>query len=248
METLIAVSAATAFIALIVYLWNSDSNSKKILRQPVSGDGGIESTDNAPSRSSQTPDSGEADQILTLERTVTSLKQQCADLVKQVEASKHERGLDGAKTVAAHTSTILLSEKIDALETENAALRTQLAELEITGAEQQHIITHQLGEIKKLAAAEKELTTIRGENSDLLEQFRKLEIQNEKDRRAMHTLQAAAAKSSELEAKAAGLREQNVQLLERLSHLHVSTKDKIAEQIEGLQELYHELESQHEHG
>ena len=248
METLIAVSAATAFIALIAYLWNSDSNSKKNLPQPVSADGDVDSTDNASSRSSKTPESAEADQILALEQTVTALKQQCADLVKQIEASKRERGLNGAKTIAAHTSTILLSEKIDVLETENAALRMQLAELENTQAEQQHTIAHQLGEIKKLAAAEKELTIVRGENSDLLERLRKLEIQNETDKRAMHSLQAAAAKTSELEAKAAGLRQQNAQLLERLSHLHVSTKDKIAEQIEGLQELYHQLASQHEHG
>jgi chromosome segregation ATPase len=248
METLIAVSAATAFVALIAYLWNSDSNSKKNNRRLVSANEDLESTANATTPPlSQIPDN-EADQILSLERTVISLKQQCADLVKQIEASKRERSVDGAKTVAAHTSTMLLSEKIDALETENRELRTQVAELENTLAEQQQTITHQIGELNKVAVAEEQLKNIRGENSDLLERLRALEIENEKQRRATHTLQTAAEQCVDLEAKAANLSEQNAQLLERLSQLQVSTKDRIAEQIEGLQELYHELVSQHEHG
>src|SRR4051812_25392010 len=126
METLIASSAPTALVALMAYLGNSNWNSKKNNGQPLMANGAVKRTAIAsPPKLSPIPEI-EADQILSLEREVTTLKQQCADLVKQIEASKRERSVDG-KTVAAHTSTMLLSEKIDALETESRELRTQIA-------------------------------------------------------------------------------------------------------------------------
>lgn len=241
MEILIAASAATAFVALIAYLWNSDPNSKKNNRQLVHDDGQEVAVNGDTTNLPPFPTGAEVNQIIALERTVAALSQERADLLVQLETTKREVNVDASKANAAHTSTMLLSQKIDALETENASLRNGMAELESARSEQKQMISNQLEELEHFAATDKELITLRQQNSELFEQLKQLQTEKENAQGAIKRLEALVANQSNLEAKLLSLSQENAQLLEQISELQLSMKDKIAEQIESLQELYQQL-------
>ena len=237
METLIAVFSGVAFLALIVYLWNSDPAAKhdkdEALKAPSPA------AVNEPNEStSPTP---QFEDVAQLEEKIQASKSEHAEAFNEVadytqKATANHLDLQEAQAIAD-----LSSQRVVELERDNSLLQRRLAELSSQQSSRETEMASLEQELAKLRAFEHEAESLQKEKAQLTEQLAKSEIENAANARASVALQDLEAKQSEFEDKLTSLREENTRLLGEITELRSSLRDKIKTQLDGLQELYSHL-------
>jgi chromosome segregation ATPase len=238
METLIAVFSGVAFLALIVYLWNSDpatKHDKDEALQEAPSPGVV----NEPNEStSPTLQFGHAAQ---LERKIEALKSEHAEAFNEVANYTQKAPSNQLDLQEAQASADRSSQRVVELETDNSLLQRRLAELSNQQSSRESEMTSLEQEIAKLRAFEQEVENLQKEKAQLTEQLAKSEIEHAANARASVVLQDLQVKQSEFEDKLTSLREENTRLLGEITELRSSLRDKIKTQLDGLQELYSNL-------
>jgi chromosome segregation ATPase len=240
MEILIAVFSGIVFLALIVYLWNSDSGSKDTSREPAKDTSQSPSVVNQPGETS-TASSIESGRLAELEQKIDGLIRERAELFKHVE---HYEQSDTAKKLEfrqAQESVAQSSQRVVELEAENSLLQRRLAELDNEKSSRHSEMASLQHELGKLTELEQEAQTLQKEKAELIERLKKIEVENAANARRILALQDLEVKQPELEAKVANLSEQNGRLLGEITGLQSSLREKIKTQLDGLQELYKNL-------
>lgn len=238
METLIAVFSGVAFLALIVYLWNSDSASKQDKHEAIKeapSPAGI----NEPNES--TSPTLQFEHVAQLQEKIEASKSEHAEAFNEVadytqKASANHLDLEEAQASAARSSQRLVE-----LEADNSLLQRRVAELESQQGSHQSEMASLEHQVAKLGACEQEVAILQKEKAELIEQLGKSEIENAANVRASLALKDLEAKQSESEDKLVSLREENKRLLGEISELRSSLRDKIKTQLDGLEELYRNL-------
>ena len=238
METLIAVFSGVAFLALIVYLWNSDSDSKQDKHEAIKeapSPAGI----NEPNES--TSPTLQFEHVAQLQEKIEASKSEHAEAFNEVadytqKASANHLDLEEAQASAARSSQRLVE-----LEADNSLLQRRVAELESQQGSHQSEMASLEHQVAKLGACEQEVAILQKEKAELIEQLGKSEIENAANVRASLALKDLEAKQSESEDKLVSLREENKRLLGEISELRSSLRDKIKTQLDGLEELYRNL-------
>lgn len=238
METLIAVFSGVAFLALIVYLWNSDSASKQDKHEAIKeapSPAGI----NEPNES--TSPTLQFEHVAQLQEKIEASKSEHAEAFNEVadytqKASANHLDLEEAQASAARSSQRLVE-----LEADNSLLQRRVAELESQQGSHQSQMASLEHQVAKLGACEQEVAILQKEKAELIEQLGKSEIENAANVRASLALKDLEAKQSESEDKLVSLREENKRLLGEISELRSSLRDKIKTQLDGLEELYRNL-------
>lgn len=234
METLIAVFSGVAFLALIVYLWNSD---------PAPKHDKVEAIKEAPSPAGVNEPNESTSPTLQVEHV--------AQLEEKIQASKSEHA-EAFNEVGDYTANHLVlqeaqasaavgSQRVVELERDNSLLQRRLAELSSQQSSRASEMASLEQELAKLRAFEHEVENLQKEKAQLTEQLAQSEIENAANARALVALQDLEAKQSELEDKFTSLREENTRLLSEITELRSSLRDKIKTQLDGLQELYSNL-------
>lgn len=240
METLIAVFSGVAFLALIVYLWKSDSASKpdkdEAIQQVSRPPGRVEAKEGALASSVL-----ELEHVAQLEQKIDGLKREHAEVSSAVAEYRQKAMANDFALQEAQASAARSSQRVIELEAENSLLQRRLAELD----HQQNIRQSEMASLEhglaKLGAYEQEVAILQKEKAELIEQRVKFEIENAANARASLALRDLEAKQSESEEKLASLREENKRLLGEIAELRASLRDKIKNQLDGLQELYRNL-------
>lgn len=240
METLIAVFSGLAFLALIVYLWNSDPASKQDKgeatqqesRSPVR----VEGNEGALASSAL-----EFEHVAQLEQKIDGLKREHAEVSNAVAEYRQKAMANDFALQEAQASAARSSQRVVELEAENSLLQRRLAELDNQQSIRQSEMASLEHELAKLGACEQEVAILQREKAELIEQRGKSEIENAANARASLALRELEAKQSESEEKLASLREENKRLLGEIAELRSSLRDKIKTQLDGLQELYRNL-------
>ena len=238
METLIAVFSGVAFLALIVYLWNSDSASKQDKHEAIKeapSPAGI----NEPNES--TSPTLQFEHVAQLQEKIEASKSEHAEAFNEVadytqKASANHLDLEEAQASAARSSQRLVE-----LEADNSLLQRRVAELESQQGSHQSQMASLEHQVAKFGACEQEVAILQKEKAELIEQLGKSEIENAANVRASLALKDLEAKQSESEDKLVSLREENKRLLGEISELRSSLRDKIKTQLDGLEELYRNL-------
>lgn len=243
MEILIIVSAAIAFGALIAYLWNSSrvlEEKNRLLEiaesrlAAVSGDVG---SGLAPAPT------GGGERIAELESQLRELARERSELSAQLDLINRKPPSSPEPAQDIQLATTELSQKIASLDAENAALRSRIAELEgeRNGTEQKIILLQD--EHDKLPALRDRVASLEQERSELAAQLQKAESEKGAHLQRIVELEGLETKLPSLEARVASLSDQNAELLTQISDLQSSIRDKIRNQLDGLQELYRKLDS-----
>ena len=238
METLIAVFSGVAFLALIVYLWNSDpatKHDKDEALQEAPSPGVV----NEPNEStSPTLQFGHAAQ---LEQKIEALKSEHAEPFNDVADYTQKAPSNQLDLQEAQASADRSSQRVVELETDNSLLQRRLAELSNQQSSRESEMASLEQEIAKLRAFEQEVENLQKEKAQLTEQLAKAEIEHAANVRASVVLQGLQVKQSEFEDKLTSLRQENTRLLGEITELRSSLRDKIKMQLDGLQELYSNL-------
>jgi chromosome segregation ATPase len=241
MEILIAVFSGIAFLALIVYLWNSDSGSKDGSREPAKGSSPSTTPANHAEGTSLGSSAIEPERLAELEQKVDGLTRERAELLNDAEDYKQKDAAKRLELREAQTSAARSSHRVIELEAETSQLHRRLAELDNEQSSRQGEVASLHHELEKLTGFEQEAGILRQEKAELMEQVKKLEIENAAVARRLLALEDLEAKQPELEEKLANLSEQNGRLLGEITELQSSLRDKIKTQLDGLQELYKNL-------
>ena len=240
MEILIAVFSGIVFLALIVYLWNSDSGSKDAGREPVKDTSQSQAVVNQPGEI-PTPASGESERLTELEQKLAELTRERAELVKNVESYEQNNTAKQLEVRQAQESVARSSQRVVELEAENSFLQRRLTELDNEKNSRHGEMASLQHELGKLTALEQEAEILQKEKAELIEQLKKIEAENAANARRILALQDLEAKQPEFEAKLANLSDQNRRLLGEITGLQSSLREKIKTQLDGLQELYKNL-------
>ena len=240
METLIAIFSGVAFLALIVYLWNSDSASKQdkdeAIQQESPSPGRVEADEGALASSAL-----ELEHVAQLEQKIDGLKREHAEVSNAVAEYRQKAMANDFALEEAQASAARSLQGVAELEAENSLLQRRLTELDNQQSIRQGEMASLEDELAKLGACEQEVALLQKEKAELIEQREKSEIENAANARASLALRDLEAKQSESEEKLASLREENKRLLGEIAELRSSLRDKIKTQLEGLQELYRNL-------
>ena len=238
MEILIAIFSAIVFLALIVYLWNSDGGSKdgEAAKDPSQS----ASLVGQPGETS-TAASIQSERLTTLEQKIDDLTRERAELFEQVEYYKQNDAAKQLELQQAQENVARKSQRVVDLEAENSLLHRRLAELDHEKSSQNGEMASLQHELGKLARLEQEAEVLHKEKADLIEQLKQIEAENAANARRILALQELEVKQPELEAKVANLSEQNGRLLGEITGLQSSLREKIKAQLDGLQELYKNL-------
>jgi chromosome segregation ATPase len=237
MEILIAVFSGVAFLALIVYLWNSDVASKQSKQEVTEEESRLPDQTKEPSPRSLMS-ATESEHVLALEQKIDAVNPEQAESFKALEekTTAYKSELHHAQASAAHNS-----QRVVQLEADNSLLQRRLAELDTQQSHRQSELASLEDQVAKLGAIEQQVDILQKEKAELTQQLEKLQIENAANARATLTLQDLEAKQSDHEAKLASLRDENHRLLGEITGLQSSLRDKIKTQLDGLQELYRNL-------
>jgi chromosome segregation ATPase len=239
MEILIAVFSGIVFLALIVYLWNSDSGSKDGSREPA------KETSQSPAvveQSGEISTAGiESARLAELEQKLDDLTRERAELFKHVEYYEQNDTAKQLEFRQAQESVVRSSHRVIELEAENSLLHRRVAELDNEKSSRHGEIDSLQHELGKLTGLEQEAEILQKEKAELIERLKNIETENAANARRILALQDLEVKQPELEAKLATLSEQNRQLLGEITGLQSSLREKIKTQLDGLQELYKNL-------
>ena len=238
METLIAVFSGVAFLALIVYLWNSDSASKQDKHEAIKeapSPAGI----NEPNES--TSPTLQFEHVAQLQEKIEASKSEHAEAFNEVADYTQEASANHLDLLEAQASAARSSQRLVELEADNSLLQRRVAELESQQGSHQSEMASLDHQVAKLGACEQEVAILQKEKAELIEQLGKSEIENAANVRASLALKDLQAKQSEFEEKLASLREENKRLLGEIAELRSSLRDKIKTQLDGLEELYRNL-------
>lgn len=242
MEILIAVFSGIAFLALIIYLWNSDAASKPGKHEAVKEESQSPAPVDQPGETSLISSAVKSEQVAELEQKIDGPTPEHAASLNDSEDYKEKAAANNLELIrGAQASAAQSLQKIVELEEQNSLLHRQLAELDHQQSSRQAEMTSLQHESAKLAAFEQEVGILHREKAELMEQLKKLEIENAANARAILALQDLEAKQSEFEGKLASLSEENGRLLGEMTGLQSSLRDKIKTQLDGLQELYRNL-------
>lgn len=242
MEILIAIFSGIAFLALIVYLWNSDSGPKDGSRQQAKEESQSPSRANQPAEISSTSSGIDSERLAELELRIEGLTGERAELLKEREDYRLQHAAKQLELCEAQASVAQRSQRVIELEAENSLLHSRLAELDNQQSSRQGEEMASLQqELGRLNAFEQEAGILRSEKAELIEQLKKLEAENAAYAGRILALQELEARQPELEKKLASLSEQNGRLLSEINGLQSSLRDKIKTQLDGLQELYRKL-------
>ena len=238
METLIAVFSGVAFLALIVYLWNSDSASKHDNEVATKDESPLQGRVIEPKEGiSPTLDS---QPIAELEEKIDASKREHAEAFNAVSEYRQKATVNQF-ALAAQASAARSSQRVVELEADNSLLQRRLEELDSQQSSLQGEIASLKQELAKLGVFEQKLGILQKEKAELIDQLGKSEIENAANSRASLALQDLEAKQTECEGTLASLREENKRLLGEIADLRSSLRDKIKTQLDGLQELYKNL-------
>lgn len=232
MEILIAVSGAIAFLALIVYLWNSERAGAYSRTQPPSAAASREPSQN-PSGSSDAP----LDSWGSVEEKSAAPTPEPSELLNKVEQyPRNESATESAlhQVQARFTET---TQRLAALEGEAASWKSRFNELSIERSRSDDEITGLRQELKRLSGIERQAAILAEEKAECLGQLQRLRSEHEVSAQRVLALGA-------LEAEIAALREENGRLRNQIAELQASLRDQLKMQIDGLQELYRTLQSQ----
>ena len=238
MEILIAVFSGIVFLALIVYLWNSDTGSK---------DGGpAKDTSQSPTVVSQPGETSTAasigsERLAELEQKIDDLIRERAELFKRVEYYEQNDTAKQLEFRQTQESVARSSQRVVELEAENSLLHRRLAELNNEKSSRHGEMASLQHELGKLTRLEQEAEILQKDKAELIERLKKIEAENAANARRIIALQDLEVKQPELEAKMANLSEQNGRLLGEITGLQSSLREKIKTQLDGLQELYQNL-------
>ena len=238
METLIAVFSGVAFLALIVYLWNSD---------PAPKHDKVEAIKEAPSPAGvnepneSTSPTLQVEHVAQLEEKIQASKSEHAEAFNEVSDYTQRATANHLVLQEAQASAAVGSQRVVELERDNSLLQRRLAELSSQQSSRASEMASLEQELAKLRAFEHEVENLQKEKAQLTEQLAQSEIENAANARALVALQDLEAKQSELEDKFTSLREENTRLLSEITELRSSLRDKIKTQLDGLQELYSNL-------
>ena len=238
METLIAVFSGVAFLALIVYLWNSDPATKHDKDEALKEAPSPGAVDEPTESTSPTLQFEHAAQ---LERKIEALEIEHAEAFNEVADYTQKAPTNQLDLQEAQASADRSSQRVVELETDNSLLQRRLAELSNQQSSRESEMTSLEQEIAKLRAFEQEVENLQKEKVQLTEQLAKSEIEHAANARASVELQDLQVKQSEFEDKLTSLREENTRLLGEINELRSSLRDKIKTQLDGLQELYSNL-------
>ena len=136
-----------------------------------------------------------------------------------------------------------LERQIAKLDEQNLELRSQIANVarEQSGREEQ---LHQLEqEHAKIAELERQIAGLREERDRLQGRLENLENERETNRGRIETLEAVEKRMPDLERQIADLGRENSKLAGQIVNLRSSLLEKLRVQVEGLQDLYHEVET-----
>ena len=238
METLIAVFSGVAFLALIVYLWNSDPAAKPDKVEAIKetpSPAGV----NEPNES--TSPTLQFEYVAQVEEKIPASKSEHAEAFNEVADYTQIATANHLDLQEAQASADLGSQRVVELERDNSLLQRRLAELSSQQSSRESEMASLEQELAKLHAVEHEVENLQKEKAQLTEQLAKSEIENAANARAYVALQDLEAKQSEFEDKLTSLREENTRLLGEITELRSSLRDKIKTQLDGLQELYSNL-------
>ena len=241
MEALIAVFSGVAFLALIIYLWNSDPASKQ------DKDAAIKEESPSPGRVHESNEGAlgsstlQSEYVAQLEQKIDGLKREHAEASNAVAEYRQKATANDFALQEAQASSVRSSQRVVELEAENSHLYRRLAELDSQQSSRRGEMASLEHKLAKLAAFEQEVGILEKEKAELVEKLEKAEIENAANARASLALQDLKMKQSEFEDKLASLREENKRLLGEISELRSSLRDKIKTQLDGLQELYRNL-------
>ena len=241
MEILIAIFSGIAFLALIVYLWNSDAASKQGQQEAGKNESPSTVQVNKPGKASLTSPAIESEHFAELEQKIEGLSRQRAASLNAIEDYKQKAAADHFELREAQASAAASSERVVELEAEISLLHRRLGDLDNLQSSRQGEMASLQQELAKLPAFEQEVAVLQKQKAELMEQLNKLEIENAANARAVLALQDLEAKQSEFAEKLASLREENNRLLGEINGLQSSLRDKIKTQLDGLQELYRNL-------
>lgn len=241
MEILIAVFSGVAFLALIVYLWNSDVASKQDKHDAIKEESLSPERIKPPNEASLNLSTIESEHVAELERKLDALNREHADSFKAFEEYKEKATANQFELRGAQASAAQSSQKVAELEAGNTLLHSRLAEMDTQQSRRQNEIASLEYQLAKLGAFEQQVGILQKEKAELMEQLEKLQTENAANARATLTLQDLEAKQSDYEAKLASLRDENHRLLGEITGLQSSLRDKIKTQLDGLQELYRNL-------
>jgi chromosome segregation ATPase len=241
MEILIAVFSGIAFLALIVYLWNSDTTSKQGKNEAAKDESQSPVPVNDTGEASLTLSAIKSEHVAELEQKIDNLNREHAASLNDIESYKQKAAANHFELQEAQATAAQTLQRVVELEADNSVLHRRLAELDNQQSSRQAEMASLHHELGKLNGFEQEAGILRSENAELFEQLKKLEVENAANVQRILALQDLETKQPELEAKLAALTEQNGRLLAEISGLHSSLRDKIKSQLDGLQELYQNL-------
>jgi chromosome segregation ATPase len=241
METLIAVFSGVAFLALIVYLWNSDAAPKQDKDEAVKEESPSPGRVHESNEDALASSTLESEHVAQLEQKIDGLKREHAEASNALaeyrqKATAKDFALQEAQAIAARSS-----QRVVELEAENSLLQRRLAELDSQHSSRQGEMASLEQKLAKLGAFEQEIEILQKERAELVEKLEEAETENAANARASLALQNLEAKQSEFEDQLASLREENKRLLGEISELRSSLRDKIKTQLDGLEELYRNL-------
>ena len=238
MEILIAVFSGAAFLALIVYLWNTDGASKQGKHEVIEEESRLPEQTAEPSPRSLTLSTTESERVVALEPKIEPVNREQAESLKALEekATAYKSELHQAQASAAHNS-----QRVVELEADNSLLQRRLAELDSQQSDRQSQLASLEDQLAKLGAIEQQVEILQKEKAELTQHLEKLQIENAANARATLALRDLEAKQSEYEEKLASLGAENRRLLGEITGLQSSLRDKIKTQLDGLQELYRNL-------
>ena len=241
MEILIAVSSAIAFLALIIYLWNSDRDSKDGSRESAKDESQAPGLTKQPGETPLILSGTECEGLAELGQKIDGLTRERAGLLNDLEDYRQRDAAMQVELREAQANAARSSQRVVALEAQNSLLHSRLAELDSEHSSHQGEMASLHDELRKLTRFEQEAGILRQEKADLMEHVKKIEIESAAVAGRLLALQDLEAKQPELEQKLANLSEQNGRLLNEITGLQSSLRDKIKTQLDGLQELYKNL-------
>ena len=241
METLIAVFSGVAFLALIVYLWNSDPAPKQAKDEAVKEESSSPGRVHESNEGVLALSTLESEHVVQLEQKIDGLKREHAEASNALAEYRQKSTANDFALQEAQASAARSSQRVVELEAENSLLQRRLAELDSLQSSRQGEMASLEQKLAKLGAFEQEIGILQKERAELVEKLEKAETENAANARASLTLQNLEAKQSEHEEQLASLREENKRLLGEISELRSSLRDKIKTQLDGLEELYRNL-------
>ncbi|HEX7228691.1 MAG TPA: hypothetical protein VF353_13050 [Candidatus Binatia bacterium] len=241
MEALIAVFSGVAFLALIVYLWNSDPASKQDKHKAIKEESSSPSPVDDSNRGALASSTLESEHVVQLQQKIDALKREHAEASTAVADYRQKATANQVELQEAQASAARSSQRLLDLEADNSLLQQRLAELKSQQDSRQSEMAALEQQVAKLGECEQEVAILQKQKAELVEQLGKSEIENAANVRASLALKDLEAKQLEFEEKLASLREENKRLLGEIAELRSSFREKLKTQLDGLQELYRNL-------